>query len=187
MHTIICLQGVSETNCIAIHKYNEMLPDFRVRSGTIWTELEQYKETNTLFPQYNSLGRIGFVEYVNSKGEPVTMQYKSSNILSSGPAYADVIYNFQANDNSLSYTLRHIEMPQTDENRTYYTLRLKFNKDVSFSDVKNQLTLMTFNSNLQTFKSVGYLNSKNEISYKEIDLSKDSNEIITLGKKRSIF
>ena len=70
--------GVTESNCIAPYyvygKDGWTLPDFRGASGIMWSGQ----------PQFNSVGRLYFLSYINSKGKKVMTEYTDSYIRSSG-------------------------------------------------------------------------------------------------------
>ena len=123
--------GVSETNCIAPY-YSEsaigsfdfawFLPDFRGASGNFWGDVE--KKTGD--PQFNSVGTV--YSPTNNKGSMMA-NYLSSDIKYSGLTYADLDYSYVADDGTYEYTMRHVELPQNDESRTYYTIDFTFLKD----------------------------------------------------------
>ncbi len=153
--------GCTESNCIAPYyvfgKDGWTLPDFRTRSGVMW---------NTQ-PQFNSVGVLRFVNYTKKlfgliETEEVLSEYVSGNIASSGLAYSDVTNEYVSDCGSYTYTLRHVEMPQTDENRTYYTVEIKFNRDVSFASFRRDFNLFYFDGRYVKFDKVGYLDEDNK-------------------------
>lgn len=135
--------GVTESNCIAPYYFNgtiNTLPDFRARSGIMWAHQ----------PQFNS---VGVPSFVTSK------TYTGSKINSYGPTYADVEYSYiDAEEGLYKYTLRHVEFPQTDENRTYYTITIEFLKNGKISE----LPLTIFDSSDTFYDNFSYLDKNNK-------------------------
>lgn len=173
--------GVTESNCIAPYyvygKDGWTLPDFRGASGIMWSSQ----------PQFNSVGRLYFVSYVNGDNKVVRSEYTDSLIRSAGQTYADMDYNYISDDGSYKYTLRHVEFPQKDENRTYYTLELTFLKNLTIDNVREDFTLFKIDGRSTYFKQTGYLNENNESVVIPVDtLTKNSN-IYTLGKENPYF
>ncbi|MBQ8164438.1 MAG: hypothetical protein IJZ94_01290 [Clostridia bacterium] len=173
--------GVSESNCIApYYVYGRdgwVLPDFRGFSSTMWDSQ----------PQYNSVGRLYFTRHEDTEGKTVNSEYTGSQINSSGNTYVDVDYSYISDDGSYEYTLTHFELPQTDENRVFYTLSLKFLKDTSFTDLKKELELFTFDGREIVFENASYLaedNTKQVIKNKNTENSCD---IYVLGKDTPYF
>ncbi|MBE7056073.1 MAG: hypothetical protein E7388_01350 [Ruminococcaceae bacterium] len=148
--------GATESNCIAPYYFNgtiNTLPDFRCRSGHMWGNQ----------PQFNSVGVPSFV---------TSETYTGSKINSYGPTYADIEYSYRDIEDGLyQYSLRHVEFPQTDENRTYYTITLDFLKNGEL----DELPLAIFDSSDTFYDNFSYLDSENnEIEYDLKDLiSKD--------------
>lgn len=173
--------GTTESNCIAPYFVYEkdgwVLPDFRGRSGDIWQGQ----------PQFNSVGRLYFAQYQKSIFSKTLSEYTGANIKSSGLSYSDIVYAYTSDCGSYDYSLRHVEFPQTDENRTYYTLNLKFNRDITFKNFKRDFELFTFDGRFVRFQQIDYLNEQNENVTKTLDISKNFTEYITLGKTNPYF
>ncbi len=129
--------GVMETNCIApfgaatnkdiSYQNNDFfdvawfLPDFRGISGD-----SQYGTEAGI--QRNSVGTV----YAPTADGGQTMHtYTGSDIISAGLTHADLDYTYKSNDGKYDIKMSHIEMPQTDESRTYYTIEFTFNGDVT--------------------------------------------------------
>lgn len=172
--------GVTESNCIAPYyvfgKDLWTLPDFRGCSGIMWSSQ----------PQFNSVGRLRFLSYMNN-GETVGTEYTGSEIRSSGPTYADIDYSYVSDCGSYEYTLRHVEFPQNDENRTYYTLSLEFLKDLKIEDVKNNFTLFSFDGRSEAFSLMSHTNEMGEKEEKNITRTNGFSEIINIGNKNPFF
>lgn len=167
--------GVTESNCIAPYFVNQrdgwVLPDFRGCSGTMWSEQ----------PQFNSVGRLYFPGYQRSVFRNLKSEYMGSRIDSAGLSYADITTSYRSDCGSYEYTLRHTEFPQTDENRTYYTLDLTFRRDVTFKNARRDFSLFTFDGRDVSFGKAGYLDENNQPQTKTIDPSKRFTEYIPLG------
>ena len=152
--------GTTESNCIApyfvFEKDGWTLPDFRTRSGNMWTEQ----------PQFNSVGILKFVNYTpkalglfNTK--TVLSEYQNATISSVGQTYSDITNTYLSDCGSYEYTLRHVEFPQTDENRTYYEVEINFLRDVTFANFKRDFDLFYFDGRSAKFDKAGYLDENN--------------------------
>ena len=173
--------GVTESNCIAPYyvygKDGWTLPDFRGASGEMWSSQ----------PQFNSVGRLYFTKHKDKDGNFVLSEYTGSVIHSSGNTYADMNYSYIADDGAYAYDLRHFELPQTDENRTMYEVSLEFLNDTSFDDVKNDLSLFSFDGRSVIFDKASFLNQNNK---KQVITNKNRgtySDIYVLGKENPYF
>ncbi len=148
--------GVSETNCIApsfvYGKDNWLLPDFRAMSAPLWTSQ----------PQHTSIGQLFVVRYDTADKVTGNLENYHDDIDSYGPVYADVEMNYLSYDERIHVSYRHVELPQTDENRTYYSLRINVLEDVPFEDFKSDFSLFCFNGRHPKFNKLGYLDENNE-------------------------
>lgn len=172
--------GVTESNCIAPYfvyaKDQWTLPDFRGCSGIMWAGQ----------PQFNSVGRLRFLSYIKD-GTQYMSEYTGSYIRSSGTSYADLDYNYISDSGAFKYTLRHVEFPQNDENRTYYSLRLDFLEDLTIEDVKNNLTLFSFDGRFEAFGKMSYSDQDGEHIEKSVIQFPGFKEIIDIGKGTPYF
>ncbi|MDR1733583.1 MAG: hypothetical protein LBR73_01680 [Oscillospiraceae bacterium] len=173
--------GVTESNCIApYHVYNRdgwILPDFRGRSGTMWSSQ----------PQFNSVGRPILPTYSVFPGITRTAEYLGSRIDSVGLSHADITTYYRSDCGSYDFTLRHLEFPQTDENRTYYTLTLTFNRDMAFENFARDFSLFSFESRVDDFGKYAYTDTDGNTVIRAQDLSKSAAEIIPLGQDSPFF
>lgn len=156
--------GVTETNCILPYYTggdmgqkgykNNTLTDFRSMSAPFWKEQ----------PQHNSCGAHSWLEYTDSDGVFSATESKNSTITSYGPTYAEVKMDYLSDDGKIKVTYTHMEMPQTDENRTYYTMEYMVLEDVTINDFMRNFQFydVTDNDPIGVYKRVGYLNDKNE-------------------------
>ena len=134
-------------------------------------------------PQFNSAGML---MSVNSDYGDVLCDYTGSHIRSSGLTFADLDYSFISNDGAYEYTMRHVEMPQTDETRTYYTISVKFLKDVTYE--KGSFSLASFNGRNSTYKYSAYIDENGtEKVVNCVGSSATEPAIYTLNKDSSYF
>lgn len=122
--------GTVETTCIAPYYaangndgffdgISYFLPDFRgMSNGTLDGDVIQN----------NSVG----VVYGPSNGSSLGT-YTGTNIHSTGLTYSDMDYSYISDDGAFKYTMRHVEMPQEDESRTYYTIEFEILKDTTLT------------------------------------------------------
>ncbi len=157
--------GTTESNCIAPYfvfgKDGWTLPDFRTASGNIWKDQ----------PQFNSVGILKFMTYRDGK-KNIYSEFINSDTASVGQTYSDITNTFISDDDSYKYSLRHVEFPQTDENRTYYTLDVEFLEDKTFSNFRKDFDLFYFDGRFVRFDKLSYLDADNKSVEKEVDTSK---------------
>ncbi len=171
--------GATESNCIAPYfvfgRDGWTLPDFRCRSGQIW-------ETQ---PQFNSVGILCFMKYKDKAcKEDVLSEFTGSNIASSGNMYADITDYYTADSGKYNYSLRHVEMPQTDENRTYYTLKVDFTDDMTIENFRKDFDIFYFDGRYVAFNNISYLNENNEAVHSSVS---DKLTYHTLGSEAPYF
>ena len=105
--------GVTETNCINFENPQSILPDHRAMSAPLWMDQ----------PQHTAGGAHSFLTYTDNDGNNQGTYSTGKIVDSYGPTYANTITNYLSTDNKIAVTLEHTEMPQTDENRAYYTIK----------------------------------------------------------------
>ena len=172
--------GISETNCIAPYfvygKDGFLLPDFRNRSGKMYM---------SFVPQFNATGILKFMVYderiLGIKSKEIMSEYTGCEIDSTGLLYSDITNEYESDCGSYTYSLRHVEFPQTDENRTYYTLDVKFNREITFANFKRDFDLFYFDSRFVSFNKLGYLDADNNPASADANPSED--EYYTLGSE----
>ncbi len=166
--------GATESNCIANYfisfMSNNLLPDFRGMSQRFWEAQ----------PQHTAGGVLNFLSYTDADGNYNAMRHEEDEILSYGPTYADLEMNYTSYDGKIEVYLNHIEMPQTDENRTYYTYTIKVNEDVTIADFKRDFTIFTMTGTNTTYKKLGYLNDQNQPTVVDASTT-DTLRYVTLG------
>lgn len=149
--------GTTESNCIAPYFVYDRdgwtLPDFRTGSGIMWSTQ----------PQQNSVGTLKFVSYRDKKvKQTVYAEFTGSEILSYGPTYASVKDSYVSDGGAFTYDVTHTEFPQTDENRTYYTVNINFTDDITFENFKKDFDLFYFDGRCATYNNATYLDENNE-------------------------
>lgn len=148
--------GVTETNCIAPYyvsgKDRWTLPDFRAMSAPLWSGQ----------PQHTSGGRLYFLQYTDAEGNTYASENTVNEIISHGPVYADVWMNYLSDDGRMEISYRHLEMPQTDENRTYYEIHMKVLEDIPFENFKEDFTIFSMDGRAVTYERFAYLDENNQ-------------------------
>ena len=166
--------GVTETNCIAPYfvygKDGWTLPDFRANSAPLWSSQ----------PQHTSAGRLYFLQYTDSSGNSFKSESQSADIVSAGPVYADINMEYLSDDGKIKATYRHTEMPQTDENRTYYNIRLEVLDDVTINNFKTDFSFFKFDGRSVKYSYTGYLDENGNMKTESV---KYGARMIKLGKE----
>ncbi|MBQ7699648.1 MAG: hypothetical protein IJT49_04820 [Clostridia bacterium] len=170
--------GVSETNCIAPYyvfgKDGWTLPDFRANSAPMWASQ----------PQHTSTGRLYFLSYsTKTKGDIYMSESQSANIISSGPVYADIKMDYLSDDEAITATYRHTELPQTDENRTLYEIRMEVQKDVTIENFSKNFTIFKFDSRYASaiYKKISYVDENDQIVTEDVDTKRRISRFVKLG------
>lgn len=179
--------GVTETNCISPYyaayadgnyDFAWFLPDFRGCSGNFWGDWE----TKAADPQYNSVGTV----YAPTENDGATMaEYTGSEIVYSGLTHADLKYSYLAEDGSYEYTMRHVEMPQKDESRTYYTIDFTFLKDCVLDN--QTFSIIGFDGRKGIFSHAAYLDRDGKHQELKNPTETGSKTIYPLNKEGSYF
>ena len=170
--------GVTETNCIAPYfvfgKDGWTLPDFRSNSAPLWNSQ----------PQHTSTGKLYFLSYYKeNKGQYYMSESQSAEILSSGPIYADIKMDYLSDDGAIKVEYRHTELPQTDENRTLYEIRMTVKEDITINSFDQNFTIFRFDSRYANarYRKIGYQNENNEQVIEEVDQKRKKSRIVKLG------
>ena len=146
--------GVTETNCIVpFADAGPKLPDHRAMSAPFWTTQ----------PQHTSGGSHVFLHFTNEEGNTVVSGTTYAKIDSYGPTYCDIDLGYVSSDGRIEANYTHMEFPQTDENRAFYTLSYEFKEDVSFTDFAHQFKFYRCSSNATgNYSRIGYLDENNK-------------------------
>ena len=144
--------GTCESNCLVPWGWpNEraipnMMPDFRGMSGTEWPGSNTHQQS----------GNHSFL----SLGEELTTNY----IDSYGPTYVDITMNYLTYDEKIKSTRRHIELPDSDENRTYYVFEYEALEDVTIRNVRDNFNFYKVGSNdtSDLYQMFSYLDENNQ-------------------------
>lgn len=142
-------QNVSETTCLTPlgggAKDGKIVADFRGCSGDIWESQ----------PQYNHAGNFYFTSESNIR---MGSELVDMNILCSGPTYGKMDLSYVADSGKYEYKITHMEFPSVDETRNYYTLEIKFLKDM-LCDTRAGLQLLSYNTTMGTYSNMAYLDN----------------------------
>ena len=157
--------GVTETNCILPwyttknSKSLNTLPDYRTMSAPFWAKQ----------PQHNSCGVHQWLIYTDAEGNNVTSENIYDQINSYGPTYADVKMDYISDDGKIKISYTHTEMPQLDENRTFYEIKYEVIEDVTINDFRSSFQFYSVfpNNNTGYYTKVGYLGEDNQPHYEE--------------------
>ncbi len=171
--------GTTESNCIAPYyvygKDGWTLPDFRGRSGVMWSTQ----------PQFNSVGELRFM--VDREGTKQAYGEFAGNVIRSvGQSYSDVEMTYYSSDGKYRYTLRHAEFPSTDENRTFYTVKIEFLADKTYSDFRGSVDLFNINGRFVRFDYLGYLGADGDDRTAVIDPAAGT-QYYVLGSEQPYF
>ena len=150
--------GVIETNCVLPWSFTDRvwyntLPDHRGMSAPLWDDQ----------PQHTYAGDHDWLKYTDSNGNVVRAENIQNTIDSYGPTYASVKMDYVTYDGKIKVSYTHSEMPQTDENRTYYEMTYQVLEDVTINNFVTDLQFYKAGSNDETglYQKVGYLNEQN--------------------------
>ena len=179
--------GVSESNCIApyyvYHKDLHTLPDHRAMSAPLWSEMEN--PTNGVQPQHTNGGYHYFLQYTDANGKHYASDNTLNIINSYGPTYADIDMSYISDDGKIKVTYNHMEMPQTDENRTYYQISYEVLEDVSFENLKRDFSFYSIRG-FGDYSKMGYLNTDNQPTYADV-VADGNTAYYTLGDQYPYF
>ena len=174
--------GVTETNCLAPYYSTYLnkddvgswiLPDFRGMSNDGQTYEEDGSEKHSDI-QNNSVGALNGV----SNGSSLSSSdadlgiYQGSDIHSSGLTYADMNYSYTSKNGSYDVVYRHVEMPQTDEGRTYYTVEISFKKSTSLKYADFSIFSFDARVNGDYYKNAAYIDANGNKQVVSIDSTK---------------
>ena len=182
--------GVTETNCLAPYYATYLnkddlgawiLPDFRGMSN------DGQSGSDDLI-QNCSVGALNGVSNGASlsSAEADLGVYQSSEIHSAGLTYADMSYSYVSKNGDYKFTYRHVEMPQTDESRTYYTVEIEFLKSTTLK--YSDFSIFSFDPRRPTdsYRKAAYLDASG--NHREISVSTPSvGTLYKLNKNGSYF
>lgn len=170
--------GVSETNCISPYygrtKTLYTLPDHRAMSAPLWESQ----------PQHTAGGHHIFLKYVDKYGVYSASETREHTINSSGLTYVDLSMGYMSDDGRIKATYQHIEMPQTDENRTYYIMTYEVLEDIEFDSFKEDFQFYSMQGYVP-YKNLSYLDANNE--FKVTKNSPNKAKYYSLGTEAPYF
>ena len=176
--------GVTETNCITPYYGTRSarglgtLPDFRAMSAEPFSG-----------QQRNSGGTHYFMQYTDAEGNYYTTENTYNTLGSFGLQYADVTMGYLSDDGKIKITYNHMEMAQTDENRTYYEMSYEFLDDVSFKDFAKDFSFYSVRSidPVGVYTLFGYLDKDNKSQVVDAKMAGDEAVYYTLGDNAPYF
>ena len=172
--------GTTETNCIApYYVYGKdywTLPDFRAMSSPLWPGQ----------PQHTSAGRLYWLQYTDANGDFYGSESQSADISSSGPVYVDIDMSYLSDDGKIQVDYRQVEMAQSDETRTYYSLDLTVLEDLEIKDFVNNFSFFSMDGRAIVYKKLGYLDENNQPQTVNLKLSEHT-DYYKLGKNGAYF
>jgi len=182
--------GVTESNCIANYyvkgKDLQTLPDHRAASAPFWSEEtgdtngDGFKDGD---PQHDNGGYHLFLQYTDSAGNKNASEPISSVINSAGLTYADIDMTYRSDDNKIEVTYKHLEMPQTDENRAYYEMKYTVLEDVTISDFDSDFSFYSVYGYGDGYTKFGYYGTSGAVC----DKSATTTKSYVLGKECPYF
>ncbi len=150
--------GVTETNCVLPWMFTDRtwyntLPDHRGMSAPLWKDQ----------PQHTYAGEHDWLRYTDTDGNVVRWENVRNTIDSYGPTYADVKMEYVTYDGKMKVSYTHTEMPQTDENRTYYEMTYEVLEDITIDNFVTDFQFYKVDPNDDTglYQKVGYLDEQN--------------------------
>ena len=182
--------GVTETNCISPW-YNRgknlwTLPDHRSMSMPASSDLKNKYAAYGNQPQRPNAGYHYFLQYTDADGRYVSSEYVDNYISSYGPTYADLTMNYLSDDGKIKVSYRHIEMPQTDENRTYYEMTYEVLDTVVIDNFREDFSFYTMTGFLN-YKKVGYLSKTGTPTTRDVNTKTDKPLPLVLSKECPYF
>ena len=179
--------GVTETNCLKPWYYTSIardhwnLPDHRAWSAPFWHTIPGHSGGSQ--PQHTLGGAHYFLEYKDTEGKRIITENVKNTITSSGPTYAEVISDYISDDGKIAVSYTHLEMPQTDENRTYYQIKYEILGDLTIKNFKTDFSFYAVMDqiNKMGYTQIGYLDENNESQVVPIS-NVTTDKYYTLGK-----
>ena len=179
--------GVTESNCICpyyVHGRDlQILPDHRAASGIMWSTVPNHPDGNQ--PQFTNGGYHYLLRYTDANGKVCAAETLSSTVISSGPTYAEVEMKYLSDDGKIKATYTHMEMPQLDENRTYYTMKLEVLEDVSFNNFATDFSFYKM-VGFGAYSKVGYLDEQGNAAVKNANTTSRA-KVTKLGDECPYF
>lgn len=157
--------GTTETNCIRQmfdtkgNRELMYLPDHRAWSAPFWHEMNIGNNQ----PQHTNGGHHYFIQYTDADGKYNSIEFVNDTITSYGPTYAEIKMDYITDDRKMEVYHTHMEMPQNDENRTYYTIEYKVLEDISINEFKQNFSIYSVRDKNTGgyYRNIGYLDKDN--------------------------
>jgi hypothetical protein len=95
--------------------------------------------------------------------------------------------DYLSDDGKIKAEYTHIELPQTDETRTNYQIKLTVLEDISFSNFKRDFSFVSFDGRHVFYRTLSYLDSNNNIVKKSLTYNTSTTDYLTLGTQAPFF
>jgi len=105
----------------------------------------------------------------NQSMQSVQCEYTGSNILCAGPTYGELEYSYLSDDGNYKTTMTHLEFPQNDETRNYYTIELEFLQDITIPNARRSLRFLTWQEKNAGFTKFAYKDPAGEENVVDLD------------------
>ena len=176
--------ATTETNCITPYyaarksRNLSMLPDFRAMSAPPFSGVQR-----------NSGGHHYFLTYTDADGNYITTENTKNTIGAYAPTYADVTMDYLSDDGKIKISYNHMEMPQEDENRTYYEISYEILDDISFKDFSKDFSFYSVTSidPIGVYTLVSYLDTDNVSQVVDAKMAGEEAVYYTLGNNAPYF
>lgn len=94
--------------------------------------------------------------------------------------------SYLSDDGKIQVDYRQVEMAQSDETRTYYTLELTVLEDLEIKDFVNNFSFFSMDGRAIVYKKLGYLDENNNPQTVDLNLSEHT-DYYKLGKNGAYF
>ncbi|MBR6535538.1 MAG: hypothetical protein IKT65_08155, partial [Clostridia bacterium] len=94
---------------------------------------------------------------------------------------------YLSDDGRIKVEYKHAELPQTDETRTYYEIKMTVLQDVSFNDFKKDFSFVSMNGRHVFYTKLSYLDENGQVVTKDLSKSNAPDEYIKLSQNAPFF
>jgi hypothetical protein len=167
--------GVTETSCWVPHFVDNagwILPDFRARSGVMWTNQ----------PQFDSVGKNVILRYQDASGRHLP-EYVRTDFESVGPVYSAFTMHFVTDDGKARLSVTPTELPHTGEHRAFTRVRVEFQDAVTIENAPENFELFSTKSDhsKQKFLRYGFWGAAESRLERTINYADAKTEVVPLG------
>lgn len=163
--------GVTETVCFTLptkfdtagvgqfRSYN--LTDYRPMSGQMWHSS----------PQHTHVALQGWLQYLDKNGHWCYPRYTGSDLYSVGPNLAWLTMNYTSSDGKVGEKVEIMEMPQSDQTRTFLRIKYTFRHDVTVKgNIEKDFRLLNKGTYILKahWKKIAWLNPQGKIQIRPL-------------------